>query len=243
MDYGDETYGDRIAEVYDNFYPWLRTDEAVEFLAELVEEGPVLELGPGTGRIALPLVERGVEVHGIDASPRMLEQLRAKPRGDEVQVTLGDFSLCQVEGEFALIFVVFGTFYALTDQERQVACFHNVAKKLKPGGRFVVEAFVPDLERFNKSQTFRTTRVEAERVFLEAAQHDPLQQTVTAQQIVMSEEGNKFYPVMVRYVWPSEFDLMGRLAGLELVERWGDWKQTPFTESSRTHVSVWRKPT
>jgi SAM-dependent methyltransferase len=240
--YGPATYGDRIADTYDELYAeTLDTDRAVEALADLAAGGPVLELAVGTGRLALPLARRGLEVHGIDASERMVAKLRAKPGGDAIPVAMGDFADVAVEGTYKLIFVAFNTLFALLTQEDQLRCFANAAKHLADGGLFVVEAFVPDLARFDRGQRAHVNRVDTNRVMFDASQHDPVDQRVDSQHVVISEDGTKLYPVSVRYAFPSELDLMARLAGLELRERWGSWKREPFTAESGRHVSVYAR--
>ncbi len=201
----------------------------------------MLELAIGTGRLALPLVERGLEVHGIDASERMVEKLRAKPGGDAIPVTMGDFADVGVEGEYRLIFIAFNTLFALLTQDDQLRCFANAAEHLTDDGLFVVEAFRPDLGRFDRGQRTNVFRVDAEQVMLDASRHDPLEQRVDSQHIVITEAGTKLYPVSIRYAFPSELDLMARLAGLELRERWGSWKREPFTADSNRHVSVYAR--
>lgn len=243
-DYGPATYGERIAEIYDELYgPPLaaETAAAVEFLAARAGPGPALELGIGTGRIALPLAERGIPVHGIDASPAMVARLRAKPGGDRIPVTIGDFADVGVDGQFRLVFVVFNTFFALLTQEDQVRCFQNVARRLTDDGCFVIEAFVPDPARFDRGQRVQTVRVEPDRVHLHAAEHDPVTQQVKGTHILITASGVKLYPVVVRYAWPAELDLMARLAGLRLRERWGGWGREAFTAESSFHVSVYAR--
>jgi len=240
-EYGPSTYGDRWAEIYD---VWgrdlpLATEETVELLAELAGAGPVLELAIGTGRIALPLAARGLDVHGVDASEAMVARLREKPGGAEIPVVIGDFADPPVEGVFSLVFVAFNTFFALLTQEAQVWCFANVAEHLTKDGVFVLEAFVPDVGRFDRGQRTGTSGVELDEVAFHADLHDPVQQVVSSQHVVMREGGLRFYPVKIRYAWPSELDLMARLAGLELRERWGGWRREPFTASSGRHVSVY----
>jgi SAM-dependent methyltransferase len=239
-DYDAATYGDRIAEVYDGWFAVPSdTEDTVGFLSDLAGTGPVLELGIGTGRVALPLAQEGHEVHGVDASEAMVEKLRAKT--GNIPVTIGDFAELDVAGEFSLVYVVFNTFFALHSQEDQIRCFSNVARRLRRGGTFVIEAFVPDPGRFEQDQSFRTNQVGADHVILEAARHDPVGQRVYAQSISLSETGTKFYPVRLRYAWPSELDLMARLAGLRLRGRWGGWHREPFTASSVRHVSVYER--
>jgi SAM-dependent methyltransferase len=237
------TYGERVAGFYDTWVaPTVAasTEPAVALLAELAAGGAALELGVGTGRIALPLAARGVAVQGIDASPAMLERLRDKPGGADLPVTVGDFAEVGVDGRFALIYVVFNTFFALLSQADQVRCFRNVAAHLGQGGRFVIEAFVPDPTLFDRGQRVSTTRVELERVQIDVTQHDPLRQQVTTQHVLIGKEGIVLLPVQLRYAWPSELDLMATLAGLQLEARLGGWSGEPFVASSPSHVSVYR---
>ena len=238
MTYAASTYGEEIAVVYDALHGEL-DPAATGTLTELAGRGPVLELGIGTGRFALPLQERGLIVHGIDASAAMVEQLRAKPGGDRVKVTFGDFEAADTPGEFSLVYVVFNTFYALLSQEAQVRCFENVARRLAPGGVFLIEAFVPALARYTGGQVVNATEVTAERAILDISRHDPVRQYVTGQQVVLTDGQVRLYPVQLRYAWPSELDIMARLAGLSLRERWGGWHRTPFTAESKQHVSVY----
>ncbi len=242
QDYDASTYGEYIAEVYDEFYKQLwgaDTEAAVECLATLAGKGPILELAIGTGRVALPLAARGLEVHGIDASPAMIAKLRAKPGGERIPVTIGDFADVGVAGEYSLIFVVFNTFFALLAQEEQIRCFRNVAARLTKNGVFVLEAFVPDLGRFDRNQRLSVEASDNDQVRIEASQHDPVNQHLQGKTIVLSERGVKFYPLKIRYAWPSELDLMARLAGLRLRDRWGGWRREQFSASSGSHVSVY----
>ena len=240
-DYGPSTYGDRIADVYDAHVAdlGLDTEGAVETLASLAGDGPVLELAIGTGRLALPLTERGLEVHGIDASEAMVAKLREKPGGDTITVTMGDFADVAVDVDYSLIFVVFNTFFGLPSQEHQVRCFANAATHLTEGGLFLLEVFLPDLGRFDRGQRTQVTRVDPDQVFLDASRHDPVTQVIESDHVVITEAGTKLYPVNLRYAFPGELDLMARLAGLELKDRWGDWNREPFTASSPRHVSVY----
>jgi SAM-dependent methyltransferase len=239
-EYEPSTYGDRIADVYDAWRTLpADTHQAVEFLASLAGPGPVLELGIGTGRIALPLVERGLAVHGIDASEAMVARLRAKTRGDQIPVTMGDFTDVRVDGTFELVYVVFNTFFAPLTQEDQVRCMTNVAAHLSDGGSFVLEAFVPDLSRFDHGQRVGATHVGLDEVVLEVSVHHPETQHVDSQQLVIREGAINAYPVRIRYAWPSELDLMARLAGLRLRERWGGWRREPFEAGSAKHISVY----
>jgi SAM-dependent methyltransferase len=238
--YGPATYGDRIADVYDALYEQtLDTHGAVETLAELAGGGRVLELAIGTGRLALPLAQRGLEVHGVDASERMVEKLRAKPGGDGIAVTKGDFADVPVEGSYGLIFIAFNTLFALLTQEAQLRCFANAARHLTDDGLFVIEAFFPDLARFDRDQRAQATWVDPHRVMLDASRHNPVEQRVDSQHIVITEDETKLYPVSIRYAFPSELDLMARLAGLELRDRWGNWQRDPFTGETGRHVSVY----
>lgn len=239
--YDMATYGDQIADIYDDLHTSY-DQAAISTLAELAGNGPVLELGIGTGRIALPLAKSGVRVHGVDASAAMVSKLKAKPGGNSIPVTMGDFAEVEVEGEFSLVFVVFNTFFAVLSQQEQVRCFQNVASHLCNGGLFVLEAFVPDMTRFNRGQTVWAGKVGAECVNLDVAQHDAVEQRVTSQHLIITGGGIRLYPVQIRYAWPSELDLMAQLAGLRLRDRWGNWEQEAFTERSEKHVSVYEKP-
>jgi SAM-dependent methyltransferase len=237
--YGPATYGDRIAEVYDDFLVRADTDATVARLFELTGGGPALELAIGTGRVALPLARRGIRVDGIDASDAMVSQLRAKPGGEALSVTIGDFADVGVAGDYRLVFVVFNTFFALLTQDDQVRCFENVARHLTPDGVFVLEVFVPDLTRFTRHQNIATSTVAMDSVRFDASRHDPLGQRVDSNHVVIGPGGVRTYPVAVRYAWPSELDLMARIAGLELRQRWGGWQDEPFTADSGNHVSVY----
>ena len=236
--YGAETYGERIAGIYDDWYGAF-DDATVATLGELAQGGRALELGIGTGRVALPLQQSGVEVHGIDASEAMVARLRAKPGGESLPVSLGDFAEVDVEGEFSLVYVLVNTFVGLLTQDDQVRCFQNVARHLSADGAFLIEAFVPDLTRFEGGQAVRAIRVGNDEVRFEVSQLDPASQCVTSQQVALTEEGVRLYPVKLRYAWPAELDLMARLAGLHLRHRWDSWKRTPFTELSGKHISVY----
>lgn len=220
----------------------LDPDACVDRLVELVGGGPVLELGVGTGRIALPLAGRGLEVHGIDASPAMLERLRAKPGADRVHTHLGDMGEVAVDGEFPLVFIAVNTIFMLASQDQQVGCFRAVARRLAPGGRFVVEAQVPDRALYATRQDVRAQRVEADSVVLVARRFDPVTQRMDSQQVQFGEGGVRLVPGVLRYAWPAELDLMARLAGLRLAQRWGGWLREPFTATSNLHVSVYELP-
>jgi SAM-dependent methyltransferase len=239
-EYTPSTYGDTIADVYDVVSPHA-DPAAIDMLAGLAGEGPVLELGIGTGRLALPLAARGVAVHGIDASPAMVEQLRRKPGGSAIRVTVGDFADFSAGGQYSLVFVAFNTIFALQTQDEQVRCFERVAAALRPGGAFLVEAFVPDPGRFDRGQRIGVTRFEDDGVWLEASQHHAPSQVVDARLVRLSKGGLEFFPIRIRYAWPSELDLMARLAGLRLRDRWGGWQQQPYTSESTAHVSVYER--
>jgi len=239
--YQPETYGQRIAGVYDDWYG--AVDEAtVPLLAELAHACPggrALELGIGSGRVAIPLRQAGVAVEGIDASEAMVARLRSKPGGGDIPVAIGDMAGVAVQGEYALVYVLVNTFFALLTQEDQVRCFRNVAQRLAPQGSFLIEAFVPDPARFTARQAVRAFHVGDDAVRLEASQHDPATQQVTSQLVLLTEEGIRFYPVKIRYAWPAELDLMAQLAGLELRHRWANWRRDPFTANSTGHISVY----
>ena len=237
------TYGEKLAEIYDEWFAVPEdAQDAASFLSELAGSGmaaKALELGIGTGRIALPLAQRGIEVHGIDASEAMVNKLRAKPGGGEIPVSIANFTEVRLEERFSLVYIVFNTFFALLSQAEQVRCFENAARHLGEGGAFVIEAFVPDMSRFDKDQRVEARDLGGDHVILGAATHDPLEQRISSSHLVISEGGIQLYPVELRYAWPSELDLMARLVGLELHERWGGWHREPFTKASDKHVSVY----
>ena len=241
-DYTAATYGDRIAESYDRMYPGGGgVEPSVNVLAKLAGGGRALELGIGTGRVALPLAERGVTVQGIDASQAMVDRLRAKPGGDAIPVTIGDFAEFQVDSRFELIFVVCNTLFGLATQDAQVQCFQRVAEHLAAGGTFLIEAFVPDPARFVGGRNLSVSGIEPDLVTLDVARHDAANQRVYSQHLLLTEAGTRLYPVQLRYAWPSELDLMARLAGLRLRERWSGWDGAPFTAASSSHISVYER--
>ena len=237
------TYGDRMAEVYDEIHEQLSVPEVVDpmvdVLAELAGGGRALELGIGTGRIALPLAQRGVEVHGLDASEAMVAQMREKPGGADIPVTIGDFEQVGVEGRYSLVYVVFNTLFSLPSQEAQVNCFQSIARRLADDGVFLMEAFVPDMTRFDRGQRVSAGLVETDRVSIDLGRHDPATQTVASSHVYITAEGVRMYPVSLRYAWPSELDLMAQLAGMRLQSRWSDWRRNPFTSASTGHVSIY----
>lgn len=219
-----------------------RGDEiaAVTFLEQLAGPGPALELGIGTGRIALRLAARGIRVDGIDLSPAMVDQLRAKPGGDQLSVTIGDLADVPVPGTYRLIFVVFNTLFNLLTQEDQVRCFKNVAAHLTGDGSFVVEALVPAfLYRLRNHQYVDAEAIEVDEVRLDVLRHDAATQMLEESHVSLSQAGVRLNPVVQRYAWPSELDLMARIAGLRLKGRWGGWDREPFNSDSSAHVSVY----
>ncbi|RKN12510.1 class I SAM-dependent DNA methyltransferase [Streptomyces radicis] len=244
MDSRDGYFGERVAAAYDaSAGEWFApdvVDPAVAVLAELAGRGRALELGIGTGRIALPLAARGVPVHGIDLSRAMVDRLRAKPGGDAIGVTIGDFATARAEGSFSVAYLVFNTIMNLTTQDAQVDCFRNVAEHLEPGGHFVVEVMVPDLRRLPPGQDAVPFQVGPTRWACDL--YDVATQSMSSNYVEFTEGRGEYRTIPFRYVWPAELDLMARLAGLRLSERWDDWGRAPFTSESRAHVSVWEKP-
>jgi len=237
-------FGEQIAERYDDssssmFEP-AAVDATVRFLAGLAGDGDALELGIGTGRIALPLRQRGVRVQGIDLSPAMVARLRAKPGAADISVTIGDFATTRVAGPFRVAYLVYNTIQNLTTQDEQVACFRNAAAHLEPGGCFVIETGVPDLQRLPPGETVRAFTVSRERLGFD--EYDVATQGLVSHHYRISGGQLFAHSVPFRYVWPSELDLMAKLAGMTLRERWGGWDRTPFTSDSTSHVSVWEKP-
>jgi len=216
-------------------------EPTVDLLAELAGDGRALELGIGTGRVALPLAARGVAVAGIDLSPSMLERLRAKPGAAAIEAVAGDFATTRVSGEFRLAYLVFNTITNLTTQDEQVACFQNAARHLEPGGVFVIEVFVPILQKLPTGEVFHTfTHDDVRHSFDE---YDVVTQVLHSHHYWHHEDGTyEVHSAPYRYVWPAELDLMARIAGLRLRDRWGDWDRSPFTATSEQHVSVWEKP-
>jgi SAM-dependent methyltransferase len=238
MSTDDRTYNEACAEVYDQWFGSCE-EAAIDRLAELAGSGRVLELGIGSGLLALPLAARGIDLHGIDLSPAMVARLRAKPGGDSIPVTMGNFADVAVEGTFSLIFVAYNSFFALQTQDEQVRCFQNVAAHLADGGVFVLEAFVPQSTNF--SAGLKVTAVTDERIGLKASEHDPVGQRLKSQHVVIRNGEIRLYPVEVRYAWPAELDLMARLAGLRLRHRWCNWERAEIRPDSARHVSVYEK--
>jgi SAM-dependent methyltransferase len=242
---GEDGYFDeRVAARYDEssadmFDPAV-VEPVVDFLAELAGEGRALELGIGTGRIALPLAAQGVPVYGIELSRAMVARLRAKPGGEEIGVTIGDFATTRTEGTFTLAYLVFNTIMNLTTQDAQVACFQNVAAHLEPGGCFVIEVGVPELQRLPPGETFRVFDASDKHWGLD--EYDVARQGLISHHFELVDGRIEHLSMPFRYVWPSELDLMAELAGMRLRERWSSWKREPFTSDSRRHVSVWERP-
>lgn len=242
--YGAAFFGEREAAVYDAhvaemFDPAVVTP-VVEMLAGLAGGGSVLEMGIGTGRIALPLAQRGVHVQGIDASAAMVARLRAKPGNEAIDVAIGDFATTRVDGGFALVYLIFNTIFNLKTQDEQVACFQNAAEHLESGGHFVIELGVPDLQRLTPGQDVLVYAVDARTMSFDV--YDVVTQRLTSNHFVVEDGRVSSYPVEGRYAWPSELDLMARLAGMRPRERWAGWNREPFTSLSRSHVSVYEKP-
>ncbi len=234
------SFDEQVAETYDD--QALRGDEAatVAFLAGWARGGPALELAIGTGRIALPLAQRGVQVDGIDFSPPMLAKLRAKPGAEAIGITLGNFADVAVPGAYRLIYLVFNTLFNLLTQDEQVRCFENVAAHLTDDGVFVVEGDTPaEWHRLRNYQYVDLEGLEPGEVRLDVARYDPVSQRLEETHVVLSSAGIQLHPIVTRYAWPAELDLMARLAGLKLQERWGGWNREPFTAASRNCISVY----
>lgn len=240
----DGYFDESIAAVYDDSagegFTAGDIDATVEFLADLAGDGPALELGVGTGRIAIPLAQRGVPTHGIDLSRAMVARLQAKPGGEDISVAIGDMATTAVDGSFSLVYLICNTIMNLTTQEAQVSCFRNAAAHLRAGGCFVIKVMVPELQRLPPGETLH--------VFAASDTHWGIDEYDIANQGLISHHfehvDGRFErsSMPFRYVWPSELDLMAEIAGMSLRERWGDWKREPFTSESRMHVSVWEKP-
>jgi len=227
----DERYADKAAPVV--------VDPMVDLLVELAGGGNALELGIGTGRVALPLRQRGVRVSGIELSPDMVAQLRARPGGGDIEVAIGDFSTTRVAGTFSIAYLVANTIMNLTTQDAQVACFENVAAHLEPGGCFVIDVLVPRLQRLPPGETFQPFDVSPTHLGFDEI--DVVSQALVSHHYWIDGDNVELFSPPFRYVWPSELDLMARIAGMTLRERWGGWRREPFTAASDKHVSVWEK--
>jgi SAM-dependent methyltransferase len=241
----EDYFGEDVAARYDESegetFESAAVESVVDFLVDLAGGGTALELGIGTGRIALPLSRRGVRVHGIDLSTAMVARLQAKPGAEDIGVTIGDFATTRVEGTFSLAYLVFNTIMNLTTQDEQVACFQNVAAHLAPGGRFVIEVGVPDLQRLPPGETFRPFHVSATHIGFD--EYDVARQGLISHHYTAGPDGNlEPSSIPFRYVWSAELDLMARIAGMTLRDRFAGWRREQFTSESTTHVSVWEKP-
>ena len=239
----DGYFDERVAARYDDDAAALFGPEAldpiIDFLTDLAGSGRALELGIGTGRIALPLAQRGVQVHGIDLSEAMVAKLRAKPGGEDIGITIGDFSTTTVDGTFSLVYLVFNTIMNLTTQEAQVACFRSVDAHLQQGGCFLIEVGVPQLQRLPPGETIRASQVSD--TYWGFDEYDVAVQGQISHHLSIGDGGVDRFSFPFRYVWPSELDLMAQLAGMTLRERWGGWKREPFISECDKHVSVWEK--
>jgi len=237
-------FDQRIAERYETYWREQQlpqvVDPVVTFLRDLAGGGAALEFGIGTGRIALPLSQRGVPVHGIDLSEAMVAKMSTRPGASDVGVTVGDFSTTKVDGDFSLVYLVANTIANLTTQEQQVACFCNAAAHLKPGGCFVIELWIPELQRLPPGQTISPIAVTPTHVGFDEI--DVATQTLFSHHYWVIDGQLETFSAPFRYVWPAELDLMARIAGMTLRERWSDWRRAPFTSASISHVSVWEKP-
>lgn len=240
----DVVFNEAVAATYDAdsadmFDPELLR-QTVDFLAALAGDGPALEFAIGTGRVALPLSQRGIEVHGIDISEAMVAKLREKPGGDRIPVTIGDIATTRVPGEFQLVYIPYNTITNLLRQSEQVACFENAAAHLRSGGYFVVEVFVPELRRLQPGEKYIPFKVTPDHLGFD--EYDVVNQLCTSNHYFARPGGMEFFQSHHRYGWPAEYDLMARIAGLQLHERWADWTRAEFTADSRSHISVWQKP-
>jgi SAM-dependent methyltransferase len=244
VDSDAEYFGERVAATYDEhsasmFDPAL-VGAAVDRLAEFAGDGRALEFAIGTGRIALPLAERGVRVVGLDNSRAMLARLREKPGAERIEAVVGDMAATRVDGDFSLVYLVFNTIFNLTTQEGQAACFENAAEHLRSGGRFVIEARVPELQRLPLGQTVLPWRADPSGMSYYV--YDVVTQRMSGQHYYLEDGAFKASPIELRYAWPAELDLMARLAGMRLAQRWAGWNREPFTGLSPSHVSVYEKP-
>jgi SAM-dependent methyltransferase len=245
VDDPDGYFGERVAASYDDLSDRMFQQEAVEsavsLLAELAGSGRALELAIGTGRIGLPLSQRGVPVHGIELSRAMVARLRSKPGGEGIPVTIGDMTTTTVDGVFTVAYLVYNTVNNLTTQEAQVACFRNVAGHLAPGGCFVIETGVPNLRYLPPGQDILAYRAGPGQIVSYTFDHSS--QRYRGHYVEFTDRTGEYRTIPFRYVWPSELDLMAQIAGLRLRDRWAGWNREPFTTDSRSHVSVWEKPT
>lgn len=237
-------FDERIAAGYDDACGEMNEPTvlapSVDLLAELAGDGRALELAIGTGRVALPLAERGVDVHGIEISQPMVDQLRAKPGGERLAVTIGDMATTRVNGRFRLVYLVYNTITNLLTQDEQVDCFRNAAAHLESGGCFVIEVFVPALRRLPPGERFVPFDVGPGHVGVD--EYDVASQTLVSHHYWVGDGRAETFDSTHRFAWPAEYDLMARIAGLRLRDRWADWHRTPFADDSTSHVSVWERP-
>ena len=235
---------DAVAAMYDQSAPEMYTAEvlgpAVDFLADIAGDGRALEFAVGTGRVGLALSERGVEVHGIELSGPMVDQMLAKPGADRIGVTIGDMATTRVDGTFRVVYLVYNTITNLLTQRDQVDCFLNAAAHLEPGGKFVIEVFVPQLQRLPVGERFVPFDVGVGHLGID--EYDVVNQLLVSHHYWITKGQATTFDSPHRYAWPAEYDLMARIAGLTLSERWGNWDREPFTNESTSHVSVWEKP-
>ena len=238
----DGYFGEDVAETYDQNHggndPAL-IQKTVDCLFDLSKGGEILEFAIGTGRIAIPLVERGARVKGIELSNAMVRRLREKQLGKQIEVEIGDMTTSHVSGDFSLVYLVFNTIDNLTTQEAQVACFRNASRHLKAGGRFLIETLVPPIQKIPFGETLRAFETSRHHFGVDA--FDIATQTYTSNHVWMTEDGYRHQSIPFRYAWPSEMDLMAEMAGLSLEHRWADWDRSAFDRMSIRHISVWRK--
>ena len=244
MDDNRDFFGEEVAARYDEsvaemFDPDV-VEPAVTLLEELAEGGPVLELGIGTGRLAIPLMERGLRVQGIDLSTAMVARLREKPLGTDIPVAIGDFATTELNERFSLVYLVFNTIMNLTTQAQQVACFRNVARHLQPGGCFLIETGMPDLQRLPPGETFRPFRVTGDRLGFD--EYDVTNQGLISHHLRVVDDRVERLSIPFRYVWPAELDLMAELAGMRPRSRWSGWQKEPFSHEKGHLVGVWELP-
>lgn len=237
-----EVWDDETAQSYDDDVAEMSSPEVVgptvDRLAELAAGGRALEFAVGTGRIAIPLAARGVDVVGIELSRPMIDQLHSKPGSERIRVIQGDMSTTRADGGFGLVYLVFNTITNLLTQGAQVACFENAAAHLDPGGRFVVETFVPSLQRLPVGERLVPFDISDDHIGID--EYDVVNQMLVSHHIATRPDGVTRSSGRFRYAWPAEYDLMARIAGMQLSDRWADWQRTPFTATSTSHVSVWR---